>query len=193
MSSLPPSYFDTLYDRNSDPWGFATRSYEAEKYAATIANLPRPRYRAALEIGCSIGVLSGLLADRCDSVLALDVAAAAVEQARERNQDRANLRFECLRFPTELPSIPVRGFDLILLSEVLYYFDARELSDVARAVRTVAATAAQVMLVHWLGPTPDYPLTGDAAVAAFVNALQPVARNVAALRAPDYRIDLLQL
>ena len=60
------------------PWGFADRWYEQRKYALTVASLPRPRYRRAFEIGCSVGVLTALLGERCGELLAVDVAAAAV-------------------------------------------------------------------------------------------------------------------
>lgn len=60
--SLPPSYFDDLYQAKADPWGFETSEYEANKYAATLAALPNARYRSAFEIGGSIGVLTAKLA-----------------------------------------------------------------------------------------------------------------------------------
>ena len=60
--SLPQSYFDRIYQQNPDPWNFETSPYEAEKYRRTLAALPRKRYMRALEIGCSIGVLTSQLA-----------------------------------------------------------------------------------------------------------------------------------
>ena len=42
------------------------------------------RFRRAFEPGCSTGVLTAELAARCDEVVALDVAAPAVERARSR-------------------------------------------------------------------------------------------------------------
>ena len=63
--TLPPSYFDAVYAASSDPWQFATSDYERAKYAATVAALPKPHFEQAFEIGCSIGVLTGLLAQRC--------------------------------------------------------------------------------------------------------------------------------
>ncbi|MGL6044624.1 MAG: SAM-dependent methyltransferase, partial [Sandaracinobacteroides sp.] len=65
MPSLPPAYFDALYRDDPDPWRFATSGYEAGKYAATMDALPRGRYGSALEVGCSIGVLTAELARRC--------------------------------------------------------------------------------------------------------------------------------
>lgn len=52
--------FDDAYRENPDPWCFATSPYEQAKYQKTIESLPRDRYRAAIEVGCSIGELSRL-------------------------------------------------------------------------------------------------------------------------------------
>ena len=68
--SLDTGYFDQMYAAAPDPWGLSTRWYEARKYALTLALLPEPRYRDAFEPGCSVGVLTGMLAARCGQVLA---------------------------------------------------------------------------------------------------------------------------
>ena len=41
--SLPPSFFDEIYAEADDPWSFTTSDYEREKYATTLAELPRER------------------------------------------------------------------------------------------------------------------------------------------------------
>ncbi|WP_336492321.1 class I SAM-dependent methyltransferase [Methylobacterium nigriterrae] len=91
-TSLPPSYFDERYARNPDPWEFATSAYERTKYAVTLNALPQVRYDSALEVGCSIGVLTKALAARCNTVVGLDVAEAALTQARERCRDLRPVR-----------------------------------------------------------------------------------------------------
>ena len=68
--TLKPEYFDALYTADPDPWNFAASPYEQAKYALTLNAMPKPRYRSALEVGCSIGVLTRLLASRCDTVVA---------------------------------------------------------------------------------------------------------------------------
>src|ERR1700755_2554342 len=75
--TLPAAYFDAMYQAAADPWGFEDRWYEQRKYAISLAQLPAARYRSAFEPGCSVGVLSRLLASRCDTLLSCDVAAAA--------------------------------------------------------------------------------------------------------------------
>jgi hypothetical protein len=56
--TLDAGYFSDRYAASADPWGLAERWYESRKYALSLALLPRERYRAAFEPGCSIGVLS---------------------------------------------------------------------------------------------------------------------------------------
>ncbi len=186
-NALDPGYFNTLYAETADPWGFATSAYEDAKYAATLAALPRPRYASAVEVGCSIGVLTARLAARCDALLATDVAQAALDSAAARC---AGLAVTFAR--STLPLTPPAGqFELILLSEVLYYFTAPDVDRVAAAARGMAVPGADIVLVHWLGPTPDYPLTGEDAVAAFLTAADwaTVTRQE---RTPQYRLDVLR-
>ena len=46
--TLPPAYFDAMYQGAADPWGFQDRWYEQRKYAVSLALLPAVRYRSAL-------------------------------------------------------------------------------------------------------------------------------------------------
>ncbi len=64
MTSTDRQYFVDLYASDPDPWRLATSWYERRKYALTVDALPNERYRRAFEPGCSIGVLSELLAPR---------------------------------------------------------------------------------------------------------------------------------
>ena len=187
--SQTPGYFDALYKDNPDPWGFETSDYERAKYDATLAALPRPTFAAALEVGCSNGVLTERLAPRCDALLATDVVDSALERARDRCRHLRHVSFARSELPDRTPSGP---FDLILLSEVLYYFDRAELAKIAAQLTAAAAPGATMLLVHWLGPTPDYPLTGDEAVAAFEAALPGV--NVRRReRTEQFRLELLEV
>lgn len=188
--SLEPGYFDALYAADADPWRFETSAYEDAKYWETLAALPRERYANAVEIGCSIGVLTARLAARCDRLLGLDVAQAALDAATKRVPPNVDLALSTL--PETLP--PGR-FDLIMLSEVLYYFDGDGdgVRDMAATVTRMARDDASIMLVHWLGPTPDYPLDGETAVQAFLDAMAANATVMHKQRARDYRLDVLRV
>jgi len=185
-SSLTDRYFDALYARDPDPWRFATSAYERAKYDATLDALPRPRFDAALEIGCSIGVLTRRLAGRCGTLLAIDVAAAALDQARLRCADLGHVSFRRSRIPEQWPD---GRFDLILLSEVLYYLDPPAIARAATCARASLRIAGAALLVHYVLPT-DYPCSGDEATDVFLaqSGLTPVLRQ----RTAEYRIDLLQ-
>ncbi len=185
--TLPTSYFDALYDTSPDPWSFETSAYEHAKYAATLAALPRARYARALEVGCSIGVLTHRLAARCDRLVALDPAVAALDRARQRCAALAHVDFMTARVPYDWP--PGR-FDLILLSEVVYYLDAADVVRLAERVLGSLAPGGQVELVHWIRET-DYPLSGDEAAERFIAAARGFLDVVAQQRTEDYRLDLL--
>ena len=131
-SSLSPAYFDGLYTGETDPWGFETSPYERAKYEATLASLPQPRYRSALEIGCSIGILTHKLAQRCDALVSTDVVASALDTARGNCADQPHIRFELSVAPGEWPA---GRFDLIMLSEVTFFFDRKDLERGADAER----------------------------------------------------------
>jgi protein-L-isoaspartate O-methyltransferase len=73
-----------MYAEAQDPWGFGTRWYEQRKYALTVAALPDRRYHRAFEPGCSVGVLTSVLATRCEGILATDVVEAVLQTARRR-------------------------------------------------------------------------------------------------------------
>jgi SAM-dependent methyltransferase len=185
-SSLPPAYFDRIYAADPDPWKFATSDYERSKYDATLAALPRPMFSAGFEVGCSIGVLTRRLADRCAFLLATDVSEAALDQARTRCAGLAHVAIDRMRVPDEWPA---RVFDLIVLSEVLYYLSPDAIVRTAARARACLAGGGAVLLVHYILPT-DYPCSGDTASAIFIAAagLKPVLQR----REAQYRLDLLQ-
>ena len=132
---LERDYFEDLYAADRDPWRFATSAYERDKYARTVAALEGRRFARGLEVGCSIGVLTERLAGSCDELLAVDVSERAVATARERLAGRHGVEVECRSLPEETPDGP---FDLIVCSEVLYYFDAELLSRGDRRARRPA-------------------------------------------------------
>jgi protein-L-isoaspartate O-methyltransferase len=121
VSRLPDDYFDSMYSQSADPWDLATRWYERRKYAITLALLPQPTYRHAFEPGCSVGVLTALLSERCDHVTATDVAPTALRGAQRRLDDLGRHdRVTLLRRSIDEPW-PKGPFDLLVLSEVGYY------------------------------------------------------------------------
>jgi SAM-dependent methyltransferase len=181
--TLPPSYFEQRYQSDIDPWKFRTSDYERDKFAATVRALSQPTYRQGLEVGCSIGVLTGFLAPRCGRLLAIDASAIAIGEAKRLALP--NVTFEVRHLPAEFPT---GSFDLIVLSEVLYYFTKTDLARVADdCVRTLAANG-EVILCHWLGGT-DYPLAGDEASDLFAKAIETALPARTILHDDVYRLE----
>ena len=165
---MKPPY--ALYTADPDPWNFSASPYERAKYALTLNAMPKSRYQSALEVGCSIGVLTRSLASRCDALLAIDAAEKPLVEARRRCADLASVSFEQMFVPEQWPG---GVFDLILLSEVVYYLSREDVGRLAASVTRSLATDGSVILVHWTGST-DYPLSGDEAVALFIERMGPV-------------------
>ena len=190
-NTLPPEYFDHVYQANRDPWNFESSPYERAKYAATLAALPRAHYPEAFEIGCSLGVLTQQLATRCGHLLAVDVSEAALAQARARCAGLPQVDIRLMRVPDEFPPQP---FDLILLSEVGYYWSPGDLACAAERLISALKPSGQLLLVHWTPPVHDYPLTGDDVHEFFLEKAKPDGplRHLAGQRHETYRLDLLE-
>lgn len=143
---VPQTHLDDLYAQTDDPWNFDTSASEQAKFTATRNALSRGRYGAALELGCGNGALARHLAPLCDRYVGVDAVPRAVAAAQAR---LTSATFRHLRYPAPLPDGP---FDLIVLSEILYFLAPEDLHQLARDIRT-RSPAAEVLCVSYLGDT----------------------------------------
>lgn len=150
--------FERLYHENPDPWGYLTSDYEREKYAATLAALPKPAHGLCLEVGCSIGVFTSLLAARCEHVVAIDFSLGALQLARRRLQSVSNVDLLRASFPEETPP---GSWDLIVCSEILYYLQPQALEEAVGWIEAQLTYGASVLTVSWRGVGREEPLLGD--------------------------------
>ena len=185
-------YFEGMYAANPDPWGFQTRWYEQRKYALTLGALTRAHYGSVFEPGCSIGVLSAELARRCDRLLSCDLVEVAVEQAAgpARGVAPASMRRPRCGSGTPTTTGPRGCFDLVVVSEMLYYLERRRRDGLhAPGGRPPRRTTGEIVLVHWRQRVPEYPLTGDEAheIACATSGLGVVAHY----EDDDLRLDVL--
>jgi 2-polyprenyl-3-methyl-5-hydroxy-6-metoxy-1,4-benzoquinol methylase len=120
--SHAPEESDRQYKSNQDPWGYRTPwGKQHLDLTMEFLNTARigDRFQRALEIGCGGGDVTELLADRCDSVLAVDISPVALQLARERCKRWTHVRFaqwDLRRDP------PVGVFDLLLVMGVIECF-----------------------------------------------------------------------
>ena len=190
-NSLSEDYFNDVYRANEDPWEFETSEYEINKYKTTVNALPRKSYKNAFEIGCSIGVLSEMLAEKCEKLLAVDVAEAPLIKARERLKKLQQVKFEKLAVPDQFPA---DQFDLIVVSEVAYYLAWPDFHLLQEKILAHLADGGHLLLVHWTPDVHDYPLTGDEVHDEYIKLTgdgQPL-RRLHGLREQTYRLDLFE-
>ncbi|MEV8347010.1 class I SAM-dependent DNA methyltransferase [Streptomyces niveus] len=138
-------YFDRRYTRDPDPWGLATKWYERRKYALTVASLPKAHYRNCFEPGCSIGELTRLLAPRCTRLLAVDFAESALEQARTAVRDFEHVEVRQATLPEQLPG---DRYDLVIVSELLYYLSGEDLDLMLDGLVDRMETGGDLVAVH---------------------------------------------
>jgi SAM-dependent methyltransferase len=184
---LDREYFEGLYAQSPDPWGFETSAYERKKYERTLGVLQGRRYQRALEVGCSIGVFTAMLAPLCDEVLAVDVSERAVDAARERLACFPHARVERRRLPEETPEGP---FDLVVASEVLYYWPEEVMLGALRRFEEILGPGGVLLAVHWRKETKTYPLQGDEVHALLVERTR--LTNTTTVVEPEYRLDLFE-
>ncbi len=167
----PAATFERLYQADADPWGYATDPYEQAKYRRTLDALGGGRFARALDVGCSIGVFTALLAPRCDAVTALDPSPTAVARAADRLGGQSNVQFVVGAVPERLPDGP---FDLVVCSEVLYYLSPDSLIETLLGIEQRLVAGGSLVAVHFRAgrlrrlmparrrrPAPPAPLTGD--------------------------------
>lgn len=187
--SLTTEFFEQLYQENSDPWQFATSEYESKKYAVTLNALPRNLYQAGFEIGGSIGILTEKLARRCQSLLSIDVSEIAQAQAIDRCQHLTNIKFELMSVPE---SFPKKSFDLIVLSEVGYYWSWEDLRTAQSLIIDQLQSQGHLLLVHWTADRGILSLTGDEVHDDFLRLVPDKLKRIKSSTQDKYRLDLFE-
>lgn len=187
QETLPRQYFEELYAASPDPWLFETSDYERTKYAATLDAIGA-NCGDVLEIGCSIGVFTELLAHRCERVVAIDIAERALATARERCARQPHVEFRHLQCPTEMPD---DCFDRVILSEVGYFWSWNDLARFSAWLPGALRRDGLCVLVHWTGET-DFPLTGDQVHNFIIQTVRPFLLPHLSTREAQYRLDVLR-
>lgn len=185
--TLADHYFDDIYSANDDPWNFTESQYEAQKYTTTLNALPSTHYDNAFEIGCSIGVFTEKLAAKCARLLAVDVSDKALAQAKKRCSYLPQVRFQKMNVPQ---AFPLEKFDLIVISEVGYFFTAEDWQFTIEKAYLQLKNQGQIALVHWLPVVHDFPQTGDEVHDAFAQLITGKMLNRHKAENQHYRIDI---
>lgn len=180
-----PEAFEARYVANIDPWSFATSSYEDARYQAILDELGSGRFTNAYEPGCSVGVLTERLAPRCDRLLAVDVSATAVARACARCIGHPGLEVRV----GSITDAPPPDLDLVVMSEVGYYFELAELDRIIDSLADALHPGARLVACHWRGHSDDHRLHGSEVHARLGDRLDGRLRHRSHRVEPGYLLD----
>jgi SAM-dependent methyltransferase len=158
--------FEKLYAQDGDPWDYASRPYEQKKYRDTLEVLLANCHAtaSALEVGCSIGVFTRMMAPLFGNILAIDLSSEAVRVAASNVAGAGNVEVQRVDFL----SLDAKGrtFDVIFFAEVLYYLSDEEAPDVCSALHKLLSERGVFIVVHPVepeaGPLPWHRIFGHA-------------------------------
>lgn len=174
------NHLQSLYADTHDPWDFEHSVYEQSKFKATRKALSRDHYNATFELGCGNGQLARHLLEVSDHYTGLDAVDKALAAARKVVPAGT---FFAGYYPCPLPD---GAFDLIVMSEILYFLDHEGLSLLAADIGARWPNA-EVVCVTWLGQSGN-ELQGGDAVSAFIAACTTHVFD-GVVQTENYRID----
>ena len=195
------TYFDELYNGNIDPWHYQTRWYEKRKRDICLALLPQAHYSNAIELGCGNGVFSELLANRCQNLVSVDGNNQAVQLAKQRLASKPQVKVVQAIIPDALLTfkplfakdsllldnelldnelITQPTFDLIVISEILYYLSAVDIDKVITWIGQSLSSNGTLLCCHWRYPIDGFVMTGETVHQRLHQAFSPVnaAKNL---------------
>lgn len=157
-ASTPRAHFEQFFATHDDPWGFRSSWYERRKRDVLLATLPRATYEAGLELGCATGILTARLAERCAHLVAVDFSAEALAAAARELADHDNVTLQTAALPQRWPE---GRYDLIVLSEIGYFWNAADLDLAVDRIAQSLTPAGHLIACHWRHPMPENPTGGD--------------------------------
>lgn len=154
-------HFEELFASDPDPWSYRSDFEEMRRHRLLLAMLDSPIYERTFEPACATGTLTALLAQRSKELVAWDGSANAIRHARTLLSELPNVHVESRTIPSSWPD---GKFNLIVLSDFLYYLPANEITKVALAARSSVAPSGMILSCHWRGVAHDFLTPGGDAV-----------------------------
>lgn len=118
---------ERVFSRREDPFKYHSSVYERDRFEKLTLALGDRHFEKILEVGCGEGIFTKSLALNAKEVLAVDISTVALDRAKKNLAGnstpirfiRGNIRDLIKKFESE-------SFDLVVLSEVLYYLGEKK-------------------------------------------------------------------
>lgn len=147
MKPIDVAGFERLFRTSADPWDYRGSPFEAFKRAVLLRACGDRCHGRGLELACANGETTLRLLDRCLRLTAVDASPTAIAAARRRIGDEPSLTLAVRSLPAEMP----RGaFDLIVVSELVYYLTPKDLRQLIPKIERALAPGGRVVVLHHL-------------------------------------------
>lgn len=119
------SQFEERYQTEHEPWSFTDRAAEIVRYEWIVAQVRARRPRRLLDVGCSLGQLTGRLSVLPAEIHAIDVSPTAVTRARDVPAIRPEGTRPASFIAGSATALPYGDcvFDVVVASDGLYSWE----------------------------------------------------------------------
>ncbi|WP_099867229.1 class I SAM-dependent methyltransferase [Pararhizobium haloflavum] len=180
--------FEDLFRSNPDPWEYESSPFEAHKRKILLNHIGLRCRGRVLELACANGVTTQALLRCALRLTALDSSTTAIAQARARLTDADRLRL----IHGELPyGMPKQQFDLIVVSEIVYYLHRSAYTFLARELLKRLALGGRVVVLHHHVNFTDATVRPEQAHCDFVRLLGKRLLLVRSTRTARYSVSVL--
>lgn len=134
-----------MFQTDIDPWDYASSPFEARKRKILLNACGAGVRGRGLELACANGETTRYLARKCLRLMAVDSSPTAVAEARRRTEVFPHVSVHQAVLPRDLPR---KRFDLIVVSELLYYIRAVEADCLVSRLARAIAPGGRIILLH---------------------------------------------
>jgi len=146
MKAIDIAGFEKKFRAEIDPWDYTHSRFEHFKRLILLRACGPSKHGRVLELGCAIGETSRLLGRISVRLLAVDGSPTALAEAMRRIPHSRHVSFRYANLPGQMPR---RQFDLIVVSELVYYLRQHQQQVLAdRLVLALAPGGMTVILNH---------------------------------------------
>ncbi|MFK3891290.1 class I SAM-dependent methyltransferase [Sphingomonas sp. NPDC079357] len=145
--------FDAKFAADDDPWSTFTGHDEVVKRRAILRAMGPGPWGRILEIAAGNGSNSVAIARRALRLDATEATASGTALVAKALAQRQRARAIRLAVPARLPRA---RYDIIVVAEVIYYLNERDMAQTARDVAAALRPGGTLVLAHHRVDYPDF-------------------------------------